>query len=43
MTLVPLILIGGVIVSVLVTWTVAARLIARMVLRGPSATALRAD
>ena len=43
MTLVPLLLLLGVVVSVLLTWTVAARLLARAVIRGPAADGLRAD
>ena len=42
-TLVPLLILLGVVASVLLSWTVAARLLARATIRGPAATGLRAD
>lgn len=40
---IPVLLVVGVVASLLLTWTVAARLLARVVVRGPAAAGLRAD
>ena len=41
--LVPSLILVGVVASLLLTWTVAARLLTRVLVRGPAAAALRAD
>ena len=43
MTVLPSLLLLGVGIATLLTWTVAARVVARLVLRGPPANALHAD